>query len=96
MSSYIIIVLAFLNIYLGYKNVQLEQKLSGSKEKLTIKSKEYRNERIWAAIIILQVIIGAFNKTGYLFIALAFKIASLALMVKLLIDEFALKRKKDN
>ena len=96
MSSYIIIVLAFLNIYLGYKNVQLEQKLSGSKEKLTIKSKEYRNERIWAAIVILQVIIGALDKTGYRSIELAFQIASLALMVKLLIDEFALKRKKDN
>ena len=96
MLSYFIILLAFLNMYLGYKNVQLEQKLSGSKEKLTIKSKEYRNERIWAAIVILQVIIGALDKTGYRSIELAFQIASLALMVKLLIDEFALKRKKDN
>ena len=96
MSSYIIIVLAFLNIYLGCKNVRLEQKLSGNEKELSIKSKEYRSERIWAAIIILQVIISAFNKTGYLFIALSFQIASLALMVKLLIDEFALKRKKDN
>ena len=96
MLTYIIIALAFLNMYLGYKNVQLEQKLSGSKKKLTIKSKEYRSERIWALIVILQVIISALDKTDYRFIGLAFQVTSLGLMVKLLIDEFALKRKKDN
>lgn len=95
MLSYVIIALAFLNIYLGHKNVQLEQKLSGNEKELSIKSKEYKSERIWAAIVILQVIVRAFDKTGYLFIALAFQFASLGLMIKLFIDEFALKRKKD-
>ena len=95
MVSYVIIALAFLNIYLGCKNVRLEQKLSGNEKELSIKSKEYKSERIGAAIVILQVITSAFDKTGYLFIALAFKITSLGLMIKLLIDEFALKRKKD-
>lgn len=93
--AYAIIALAFLNMYLGYRNVQLGHKLSGSKKELTFKSKEYRNERIWIAVIVLQIIIIALDGRGYRFADLTLQITSLGLMVKLLIHELLLKRKKD-